>query len=156
VQRLLYVVGALTVTAILITSVGVGMLVYKSRGLDAESKVFVNSAVPAIVAKWNKEQLLNRGTPELRESVTPDELSALFHDWSRLGPLVKYEGATGESTVSYFLGSGGPVSALYVAKALFQNGDATFKIILKKRDGSWMIHNFQVHGTQDIKSAQRT
>jgi hypothetical protein len=156
VHRFLHAIGALTLTPILITGVSAGVLVYKGRALDAESKAFVDNVVPAIVSDWDKEQLLNRGTPELRKSVKADELSALFDQLSRLGPLVKYEGATGEATVSYFVGSGGTVSASYVAKALFQNGDATFRVVLRKRDGHWMIHNFHVDATSAMKSAQPT
>ncbi len=62
-------------------------------------------------------------------------LSALFDRLSQLDPLIEYEGATGEAAMSYIAGSGSTESASYVAKARFQNGSATFRIVLMKRDG---------------------
>ena len=144
VKKLLYTLGTLTLTAIVAAGIGLAVLLYRGHALDAESKAFVDRAVPAVASTWSKQQLLDRATPELRESIKAEELTALFDALSRLGPLVQYEGATGEATMSYIIGSSSTVSASYVAKARFQNGSATFRILLLKRDGHWMIHNFHV------------
>jgi hypothetical protein len=143
-RKLLYVLGTLTLAAIGALGIGVVVLVYTGNALDAESKAFVDTAVPAISARWSEQELLDRATPELRKSVKPGELAALFNTFSRLGSLVAYEGATGEATMSYMDGSGGVVSAAYVATAKFQNGRGSFRIGLIKRDGQWLIHNFHV------------
>jgi len=58
--------------------------------------------------------------------------------------------------MSYMAGSGGTVSASYDAKARFQNGSATFRILLMKRDGRWMIHNFHVDPAPATPAGQRT
>ncbi len=150
-RKFLYVLGALTLIIIAAAGVGFGTLFYEGRALDAESKAFVDSAVPAITATWDKQQLLDRATPELRRSVRPEELDALFNTLSQLGPLVKYEGATGEAAMSYIFGGGGAVSASYIAKARFQNGSATFQIVLMRRNGQWMIHNFHVDSAPNNK-----
>lgn len=155
-RRFLYVLGALTLTVIVAAGIGLGALFYQGRALDAESRAYVDSAVSAIAATWSKHELLDRATPELRDSIKPEELDALFDRFSRLGPLIEYEGATGDSTMSYMSGSGGVVSASYVAKARFQNGDATFRIVLMKRDGRWMIHNFHVDLAPGDQAGQRT
>jgi hypothetical protein len=139
-RRFLYILGAFAVAVIVICGVGIGVLVVKGNALDAESKAFVDRAVPAIAASWQKDQLLQRATMELRKNVTSDQLTALFETLSRLGPLVTYEGAKGEATISYFSGSGGVVFARYVANARFQNG----RIVLLRRDGQWLIQNFRV------------
>jgi hypothetical protein len=155
-KKVLYVLGALTLIVIVVAGAGVGVLVYKGNALDAESKAFVDGAVSAITANWSKDQLLDRATPELRESVKPDDLTALFDSLSRLGPLVEYEGATGHAFVSYIAGSGSTVSASYVAKARFQNGATSFKIVLMKHDGHWMIHNFHVDPAPGNRTSQGT
>lgn len=155
-RRFLYIVGVLTLIIIVVASIGLGVFFYKGQALDAESKAFVDRAVPAITATWSEQQLLDRATPELRTSVKPEELKALFDRLSQLGPLVEYEGATGEATMSYIAGSGGTVSASYVAKARFQNGTATFRIVLMKRDGRWLIHNLHVDSAPDNQAGQRT
>jgi hypothetical protein len=155
-RRFLYILGALTLIIIVAAGIGLGVFFYKGHALDAESKAFVDSAVPAITATWSKQQLLDRATPELRASVKPEELKALFDRLSQLGPLIEYEGATGEATMSYIAGSGSTLSASYVAKARFQNGTATFRIVLMKRDDRWLIQNFHVDSAPDNQAGQRT
>ena len=158
-RRFLYILGTLTLAIIVAAGIGLGVFFYKGHALDAESKAFVDRAVPAITATWSEQQLLDRATPELRASVKPEELKALFDRLSQLGPLIEYEGATGEATMSYIAGiagSGGTVSASYVAKARFQNGTATFRIVLMQRDGHWLIHNFHVDSSTGNQAGQRT
>jgi len=143
-RKFLYMLGALTLVILVVGAVGIGFAVYNGRALDVESKAFIDTAVPAIAAKWSKEALLERSTPELRQSVTPDQLDTLFAAFSRLGPLVEYKGAKGDTNMSYVSGVGSTVSATYVAMARFGNGDAVFRITLLKRNGRWLIHNFHV------------
>jgi hypothetical protein len=143
-RRFLYFLGGAALVVLLVAGIGIGVVAYKGHGLDAESKTFVDSAVPAISSNWSQEQLLDRATPELRKNVNPNQLTVLFQALSRLGPLVKYEGSTGAALMSYMTGSGGTVSATYVAKAKFQNGGAVFRIVLSKRGERWMIQNFHV------------
>jgi hypothetical protein len=156
VRRFLYILGALTLIIIVAAGIGLGVLFYNGHALDAESKAFVDRAVPAITATWSEQQLLDQATPELRASVRPEELQAIFGRLSQLGHLVEYEGATGEATMTYATGVGGVVSASYVARARFQNGDATFRIVLMKRDGRWMIHNFHVDPVPGSRAGQHT
>jgi hypothetical protein len=156
VRKFLYVLGAVTLAVIVAAGLGLGVAFYKGHALDAESKTFVDDAIPAIAGTWSKEQLIDRSTMELRESIKPDELNALFDRLSQLGPLVEYQGATGQATMSYLSGSGSTVSASYDAKARFQNGSAAFRILLMKRDGHWLIHNFHVDPEPGARSGQRT
>ena len=155
-RRFLSILGALTLAVIVAAGIGLGVVFYKGRALDAESKAFVDRAVPAIAATWSKQELLDRATPELRQNVRPEQLNALFAGLSRLGPLVEYEGAKGDARMSYLVGSGSIVSASYVAKARFQNGTATFRIVLMKRDGRWMIHNFNGDSAPGDQLERRT
>jgi hypothetical protein len=66
VRKLLCIIGATTLTAIVVAMIGISMLIWKGNGLDAESQAFVDAAVPAITMHWTKEALLDRATPELR------------------------------------------------------------------------------------------
>lgn len=110
-RKFLLILGALTLVIIVAAGIGFGMLALKGNALDAESKAFIDSAVPAIAASWSKEQLLDRATPELRSSVKPEELRVLFDAVSQLGTFLDYEGATGDANMSYMAGSGSTVSA---------------------------------------------
>ena len=144
--KLLCIVGAAALAFVVVVAVGIGALVWTGRGLDAESKAYVDAAVPAIIAHWSKEALLDRATPELRAAVTPDQIAALFDKFSRLGALVEYEGATGDSNMSFVVGRGGRISAAYEAKAKYEDGEATLRVVVVKRDGKWWIQNFHVDG----------
>jgi hypothetical protein len=146
----------LTLIVIIVASIGLGVALIKGKTLDAESKAFVDSAIPAISATWSKQELLDRATPELRDIAKPEQLNAVFDRLSQLGPLVKYEGATGQATMSYMLGSGSTVAASYVAKAQFQNGGAVFRVVLRKREDRWMIYNFHVDPVPGNRAGQGT
>ena len=143
-KKFLMIFGAVALVVVVASAIAIGVAAYRGNALDAESKAFVDAAVPAIASGWNKQELLDRATPELREMAKPEQLAALFDALSRLGPIVEYEGAKGDATMAFTSGSGGTVSAKYEAKAQFKNGTAIFRIVLMKRDGRWMIHNFQV------------
>ena len=153
-RKFLCFVGATALTVLVAAVIGVGVLVWHGRALDAESKAYVDGVVPAITAHWDKEALLDRATPELRASITANQISALFDNLSRLGPLVEYEGATGDANMSYYTGKGGQVSATYQAKARYQNGEATLRLLLLKRDGEWRIQGFHVDGKPGSRTSQ--
>lgn len=155
-RKLLCIIGATTLTAIVVAMIGISMLIWKGNGLDAESQAFVDAAVPAITMHWTKEALLDRATPELRATVTSDKITALFENFSRLRALVEYDGAKGQANMTYFTGTGGQISAAYEAKAKYENGMATIRFVLLKRDGRWRIQNFHVDGQPGVRSSQGT
>ena len=146
-RRLLYWLGAATLAIIVMAGTGLGVFVYRGITLDASSRAYVDSAVPAIAADWDRQQLLERITPELRAEITPATLRVVFDMGSRLGPMVAYQGARGAANMSYVTGSGGSVSAAYVAKVKCRDGNATIRIALLERDGRWMISGFYVDST---------
>jgi hypothetical protein len=155
-RRLLYILGAATLVVIVAGTVALPALMYNGHELDVESQAFVDSAIPAITESWSEKELIDRSTAELQKSIKRDELNAFFDRLSKFGPLVEYQGATGQVMMSYFSGSGGAVSASYNAKARFKNGDATFQIVLMKRDGRWLIDNFHVDAAPRAPPRQRT
>src|SRR5262249_55225572 len=128
-RKLLCFVGATTLAVVVVAGIGVGVLVWKAKGLDAESKAYVDAAVPAITAHWDKMALLDRATPELRASTSADQVATLFDKFARLGSLVEYEGSKGDANLSYFTGRGSQISALYHAKAKYENGEATLRLV---------------------------
>ena len=153
-RKVLCFVGAATLSLLGLAVIGIGFLVWTGRGLDAESKAYVDTAVPAITAHWNKDALVDRAAPELLAATNADQIAVLFDNFSRLGPLVQYEGAKGDANMSYFLGKGGRVTATYQAKARYQNGEATLRLLLTKRDGEWRIQGFHVDGRPGSRAIQ--
>lgn len=141
-RRLLYILGALTFILVLLGGIGLAVLFYNGNKLDTESKAFVDRVLPAIVISLSSDRLFEYATDELRANASPADLRALFDNLSRLGPLVEYQGATGQSNLSYAVGSGRTISAAYVAQARFENGSSTFRVVLLKRDDRWLFHSF--------------
>jgi hypothetical protein len=142
VRKFLQVIGAISLIFYCLVGIGVGIIFYKTHGFDKESKAYIDSAIPAIAANWNQGQLLSRVTPDFRKVTSADQLAGILDTLSTLGSLVQYEGAKGGSTFSYTITNGEQISALYVAKAKFQNGSATFRVFLVRLNGQWMIEGF--------------
>lgn len=88
-------------------------------------------------------ELLTGMSARARAVRKPDNLADLFNAArQKLGGLVEYRGAKGQASVFYSIGSGPTISATYVARATFRNGDAEFQLNLTKIDGSWQIDYF--------------
>jgi hypothetical protein len=154
-HRFLHYLWSFVLGSFGVFAVGAAWVLHEGHALDAESKAYVDTAVPAIVSDWNEKQLLDRATPEFLGSVTPAEVKAQFGRFSRVGHLVEYQGATGEAVLRYNLVLRGTVSASYIAKGRFQNGDAVLRILLSKRGGRWLIQGFQVDAKPSGPPQQR-
>ena len=112
--------------------------------LDKESKAYADSAIPAILSTWSEKELLDRASPEFKQSVTTDQLDRLARSFSGLGPLQKCEPAEGQTTMSFTEQGDRVISGQYTAKAIFEKGDATIKLGLIKHGDQWQIRTFDV------------
>jgi hypothetical protein len=139
-----FVYGMAILMALAVGAIGVSAVVHKGNALDAESRDYVDRMMPAIATSWNKNELIERATPDLLAVLKPDRLAELINNCSRLGKMIEYHGATGEAMMWYVVNSGPMVSASYVAKAKFDNGLAIFRLGLRKLDGRWLINSFYV------------
>ena len=111
---------------------------------NGEGRAYVDSAVPAIARQWDRQELLSRAAPELKEKATPEALDQVFGVLAKLGPMSSYDGAAFRQTTSVAASSGEVVTATYQAKVHCQKGDALVTIRVLKRDGQWSILNFHV------------
>ena len=142
VRKFLKAVGVTILVVLAIGAIGVGSLFYFGQRLDVESKAYVDSAVVAIAMNWEKAALLDRASPELQAAINPAQLDALFASFSRVGPMVQYQGSSGEANVTALLNVGVSVSATYLARATFQNGSGVFRVVVVKRNDRWQIYSF--------------
>jgi hypothetical protein len=106
--------------------------------LDKESKAYADSAIPAIVSTWSEKELLDRASPEFKQSTEQ------FRSFSSLGPLQKCEPAQGQATMSATAQTGKVISGQYTAKATFEKGEASIKLGLIKHGDQWQIQKFVV------------
>ena len=144
-KKLLIILGILFLLTIAVVGGLIGFVAYNGTKLDASSKEYVDQAIPQIVTTWSSTELLNRASPELEASATKEQLNQLFKKLSELGTLKKYQGAEGESFMSYTTEHGKQITAKYKAKAIFEHGEAEIQIQLIEHDGKWKIINFQVN-----------
>lgn len=125
----------------------VGSAAYFGSKLDASSKTYVDENVPAIISSWSKAEFIKRASPQLLQKISDDQISELFATLSsKLGAFRSYDGAKGESNMSFIFNSGQTTTASYVAEATFQNGKAKIQIKLIRDDDSWKILGFNVQG----------
>jgi hypothetical protein len=153
--RFLHILGALFLGILVIGGASIAVVVYSGRTLDAESKAFVDAEIPRIVQNWSEAEFLAQATPELRNSITPEQLDSLFDRFRQLGSLVAYKGCAGESRMSYMTGTGKALSASYIARARFQNGALIFRVGLLKRNNRWLINGFHVDSDTSVPITQR-
>lgn len=147
-KKFLAVLGAVFLVLLFAAAVFIGCGAYAGGKLDASSKAYVDESVPAIVSGWSKEELIKRASSQLREKASDDQITQLFNTLSnRLGAFQSYDGAKGDSNMSFTSKNGCLVTASYVAKATFQHGKADIQIRLIQSGGAWKILNFHVEMT---------
>lgn len=145
-KKLLQALGIVFVILLLVVGGFVGYAAYTGSHLDASSKEYVDSAVPAIVANWSESELMARAAPQLVQASTTEQLTKLFTWFKSLGPMKKYCGSKGDSNVFISPQKGRTVSARYTACAQFEKGEATIEVtLIQNKDKVWEIAGFHVN-----------
>jgi hypothetical protein len=143
-KKFLIGLGVIFLLLILVVAVLIGYAAFTGSKLDKESKAYVDAAVPAILSSWNEQELLSRESPEFQKATSSADVDRLFRWFRTLGPLHKYEGARGEAITSVTPQTGKVISARYVAKAVFNAGEANVEVGLIKHGSQWQIARFNV------------
>lgn len=147
-KKFFIILGSIFFAVIVLAAIGIAFLAVRGGALDKESKAYVDSAIPAIVATWSEKELLDRASPELKKAATIEEVDRLFRWFSSLGRLQKYEGAQGQSLMSATTQNGKMISAQYTAKATFEKGEATITVDLIKHGDQWQVLKFNLRSPQ--------
>jgi len=117
----------------------------QGSALDGESRAYAAESIDAIVSTWKPDELLRRGTPQLRATARPSDVEGLFNALAiGLGKVVETDVPVGGSLVSVTAGEGKVVSANYTVKARFEKGEAIIRIALLKLEQQWWVHGFNV------------
>lgn len=144
-QKTLMVMGAIFGVLIIVGVIGVSVFAYFNVGQNRESRAYADTAIQAIIAAWQPEELEKRLSPEAKATLKPGDLGRLFASYVRLGKLVKYKGAEGQAQMGYLPGKGRMVSAFYVAMADFEKGPGRIRVqLIRNDDGQWQIVGFWV------------
>ena len=116
-KKFFVVLGLVFAGLLLIGVVGLGIVAYIGRGLDQDSKRFVDDEVPRIVTKWDVREFINHVSPEFVQTVSPEKLGGLFLLLSdRLGPLKEYQDSQGEAGIKISPMGSKTITATYVAR----------------------------------------
>lgn len=146
-RKFFYGLGVITAVAIVAGGIGLFMLARSGAALDTASKAYVEDTVVTVASNWNADELWKRASPHLRTIATRNDIRGLF-DTARqaLGPLLEYRGSQGQALIST-MNSQTALSAKYVARAHFQNGDADLQLVLVKQGDEWMIEGFHINSS---------
>jgi len=143
-KKFFTILGIIFLVIIVLGAVGIGFIAVRGNALDKESKAYANRAIPAVVSGWSEQELLARASPEFKQAVAPEKLDQMFHWFTSLGPLQKCEPARGQAGITVTPKTGKVISGQYTAKAKFEKGDATIKLVLIKHNDHWQIASFYV------------
>lgn len=153
-KRLLTVLGTLVLLAVL----GIGgfgsYVMYKAKAFDASSEAYVRVNVPVIAATWSKQALLERASPQLLKEIRkhPGRIERMFDRLSALGPMKRFGGIEGGSSVAYNLPNDKSTTAAYAIQAVFAHGKAEIKVRLILQRGHWKFLNFDVTAPASLQA----
>ena len=143
-KKFFAVLGIIFLVIIVLGAIGIGFIAVRGNALDKESKTYADAAIPAVVSGWSKQELLDRASPQFKQAVTQQKLDQMFRWFTSLGRLQKCEPAQGQAGITVTPQTGKVISGQYTAKAKFEKGDATIKLVLIKHGNQWQIASFYV------------
>ena len=148
-KKFFIVLGSIFLALIVLGGIGIVFVAVRGNTLDKESKAYADAAIPAIVKAWTDKALLDRASPEFNHGATAVQVYHMFRWWEgSLGRLQRCEPAQGQSLMSVTTQSGKTISAKYTAKAQFEKGEATIRLVLVKHGDQWQISGFEVTSPQ--------
>ena len=144
-KKTLIILGGIFAVLIIVGVVGFIFMAITGTALDKESKAYVDDVTPKILSNLDKETLFKYSSDELKSSATSEEIDKIFSWFSKLGKFKEYKGSAGSSYVNYIVGKGKQTLGYYTAQAEFENGPATIKIIVIKKDKRWQVLQFNIN-----------
>ncbi len=157
-RTFLAVIGALFLFFI-VALVGLFAFGWHRMGpLKKEATLFVDEALPEILAGWDGEALYRHASPEFQAMLTADKLEELMMSGiSQFGPMTNYRGSKCAIVrVAFDAGSGESADAECLGGASFARVEAEIRAVAVRRSGSWKLSGFFVEQSGERASFQRT
>jgi hypothetical protein len=137
--------------AVLAVAGGLFMLTRDHLALDRESSAFVKDSVVAIGSHWDAGELWQRATPHFREATREADLREQFAAANKaLGPLVEYRAVGGKTNFLYAIGDK-PLTADYIVRAAFANGEADLEVHAVRSGSTWRIDSFSIGASPEMR-----
>jgi hypothetical protein len=144
-KKIFIVLGGIFVALVIIGIIAFGIFAIKGSSLDKECKAYIDEVTPKILSNLSKETLFRYAGDQLKNSAKPEEFEKIFRWFSNLGEFKEYQGSKGQVNVSMTTKSGKVITGYYEAKAGFETGPATIKMITIKKGDDWKIIGFQIY-----------
>lgn len=149
-KKIIMVVGAIFFAIVLVWTIRFVVLTGKEPDLDKESKAYVDTVIPKILANISKETLFTYSDDELKKSPN-SEFEKAFKYFDKLGKFVEYKGSKGQAKISIKTGSVKVITAYYEADVEFTTGPATAKVTIVKRGNDWKIIGFYINSNSVVQ-----
>jgi hypothetical protein len=137
------IIVAVIVAGVLLLGAAIGWFFWEGGQLDASSKAYVDTYISGVAPNWSADDFVNHTAPAFRDQLKRDQVDRLFTKLSSLGSLKTYDGSQGQAHIG-IRNLGRTATARYTAHATFEQGDATFQLVLLRVDGQWTIAGLQV------------
>lgn len=129
--------------------IAIAMMFYFGGKLDKESKAYVDNVVPYIFGKWESSKIMQHASPEFISTMKSPQDKARLEDLfrvcsERLGVLKQYNGSEGQATVYHEVGKGKIVYADYIARGVFEKGQAKITMRIIRKGDKWQIYSFNI------------
>ena len=119
-------------------TIGIGLLTPRIATLDKEGKAYADAVIPAIAASWNPKEVLDRQSPEFRQTVSQQQVEQMLQRAAPFGHLQKCDPAQGQSMIS-IKAQANEIKGDYAAKATFDKGEAIVQVSVIKHGDQWQI-----------------
>lgn len=153
-KKFLMVMGAIFVFLIVAFSAVFGAFWVKGSRMDRESKVYVETIMPSLLAEFTTENFIKNVAPANRPSVdraSMDKFTAQvaseFGAYKSSGPL------TGEATINFGAGGQMMISAVYTAKVQFEKRPAMMRVVLVSDGQAWSLARVDFNMNDEDKPA---
>lgn len=143
-RKMLITIGIALTVLIATLCTSIGLLGWTGRRLDADSKVYAESAVRAIAARWDAHEVETRAAPELVSVIDKERLDKLMAQCRRLGRLRECQSPEGQARVLLSSKRGKMVTAEYAVSIHCDAGAARVRLTLIKRGNEWKMLSFYV------------
>lgn len=161
-KTILAIVGTLALLVVIMFGALFFIGYQRVQPIFDEAQEFADTAIPAIAANWDGEELSSRAAPELADILQNGVLEELMTTASfQLGAMTSYSGASCQITrYEINTDNGEFVLAECLATGEFEKANASFRVDILKRNSEWKILGFYVTpelaGNQPVQVAYTT
>ncbi len=143
----LAIVGGAGCLGVIIIVIIFAIFIPRAFHLEHGATAYIKRAVPAIVAHWDAQQLLDRATPKLQQLslLHRGKLHRLFTMFRELGHLQHLGPPNGSVYSGTSSGGGNATTGSFVVPAKSEKGRATIQIQLLRTGSTWKINSFFIN-----------